>query len=114
VVLAFAAAGIRQWMLDIPRGWFLPLLTLASLGNLASSLLLIGVSLSLRHWGTALLFGINLAMIFALQPIALATPKTIAMHWLEQSVTAFGTACLALAAFRLWRVSRAGAPTGLA
>ncbi len=105
VVIVFAVAGLRAWVLDIPRGWFLPLLVLASLGNLGSSVLLIRAALGLRRWGTALLFAVNLAMIFALQPIAMASPKTLAMHWLEQSLTAVGTACFALAAYRLWRAS---------
>ena len=48
-------------------------------------------------------------MVFALQPIAMANPKTLTLHWLEQSLTAFGTACFALAAWRLWRGARPGA-----
>jgi hypothetical protein len=103
--MAFTAAALRQWVLEVPRGWFLPLLTLASLGNLATSLLLIGVCLSLQRWGTALLFTVNLLMIFALQPIAMMNPKTLALHWTEQSLTALGTACFALAAYRLWRLA---------
>jgi hypothetical protein len=92
-------------VLEVPRGWFLPLLTLASLGNLATSLLLIGLSLRLRRWDLAILFAVNLLMIFALQPIAMINPKPLALHWLEQSLTALGTACLALAAYRLWRLA---------
>ena len=105
VALAFVAAALRHWVLDLPRGWFLPLLVLASLGNLTTSVLLIGAALSLRRWGTALLFAVNLLMIFALQPIAMMNPKTLAMHWIEQSLTALGTACFALAAYRLWRLT---------
>ena len=104
VLIAFAAAALRQWVLEIPRGWFLPLLILASLGNLATSLLLIGLSLRLRRWGMAILFAVNLTMIFALQPIAIINPKPLALHWLEQTLTALGTACLALATYRLWRL----------
>jgi len=106
VVLAFAAAALRYWVLAIPRGWFLPLLILASLSNLAASLLLIRAAVSLHRWGTALLFAVNLLMIFALQPLAMINPKTLAMHWAEQTLTALGTACFALAAYRLWRLTR--------
>jgi hypothetical protein len=106
VVIAFGFAAVRLWALGIPRGWFLPLLALASLANLFLSVLLIAAALRLRHWGIALLFGVNLGMIFALQPIAMANPKTLPMHWLEQSMTAVGTACFALAAYLLWQLGR--------
>jgi hypothetical protein len=106
VAIAFGFAALRLWALEIPRGWFLPLLALASLGNLLLSILLIAAALRLRHWIIALLFGVNLGMIFALQPIAMANPKTLPMHWLEQSLTAFGAACFALGAFLLWQVGR--------
>ncbi len=112
VLVAIAAAALRQWVLEIPRGWFLPLLILASLGNLTTSLLLIGLSLRLRWWGQAVLFTVNLLMIFALQPIAMITPKSLALHWTEQSLTALGTAALALAAYRLWRLAGSDRPPG--
>ena len=92
---------------------FLPLLILASLGNLTTSLLLIGLSLRLRRWGQAVLFTVNLLMIFALQPIAMITPKSLALHWTEQSLTALGMAALALAAYRLWRQAGSDRPPGL-
>ena len=112
VLIAFAAAALRQWVLEIPRGWFLPLLILASLGNLTTSLLLIGLSLRLRWWGQAVLFSVNLLMIFALQPIAMITPKSLTLHWTEQSLTALGTAALALGAYRLWRLAGSDRPPG--
>lgn len=105
VLLAFSIAAVRQWILEMPRGWFLPLLALASLGNLGASILLIRAALWLHRWRIALLFAINLAMIFALQPIAMASPKTLALHWIEQSLTVFGTGCFALAAYLLWRAA---------
>jgi hypothetical protein len=108
IALAFAAAAWRLWLLDIPRGWFLPLLVLASLSNLALSLVLIGACVRRRRWSAAALFAVNLAMIFALQPIAMAVPKTLALHWLEQSLTAFGTGCFALAAYLLSRAVGVG------
>lgn len=106
IAIVFAAAAVRLWVLDIPRGWFLPLLALASLANLLLSALLIAAALRLRRWGIAALFAVNLSMIFALQPFAMANPKTLSMHWLEQSLTAFGTACFALGAYLLWRLGR--------
>ena len=106
VVTAFGVAAVRLWALEIPRGWFLPLLALASLGNLLLSVLLIAAALRLRRWAIALLFGVNLGMVFALQPIAMANPKTLPMHWLEQSMTAIGTACFALGAYLFWQFGR--------
>jgi hypothetical protein len=105
IAFALAVAAYRQWVLASPRGWFLPLLALASLGNLGLSSLLIGACLRRRRWSIAALFAVNLGMIFALQPIAMATPKTLVLHWLEQSLTAFGTGCFALAAFLLSRAA---------
>ncbi|EXJ15193.1 hypothetical protein [Imhoffiella purpurea] len=105
ILVAFLVAALRQWLWEIPRGWFLPLLVLASLGNLILSAQLIWASLHLRRWMIALLFGVNLGMIFALQPIAMAVPKTMAMHWIEQTLTAVGTGCFALAVYLLWRAS---------
>lgn len=106
VLAAFAVAALRQWVLEIPRGWFLPLLVLASLGNLGLSLVLIACAARLRAWWAAGLVALNLAMIFALQPIAMASPKTLALHWLEQSLTALGTAGFALGIWLLGRRPR--------
>jgi hypothetical protein len=105
VLLALGAVLWREIVLGIPRGWFLPLLVLTSLGNLGASVLLIRAALRRRAFVTAGLFAVNLLMIFALQPIAMMQPKTLAVHWLEQSLTALGTACFAWAAWRLWRAA---------
>lgn len=113
VLLAFSLAAVRHWILDIPRGWFLPLLALTSLGNLSVSILLIYTALRWRRWQIALLFAINLAMIFALQPIALATPKTLALHWIEQTLTVFGTGCFALAAYLFLQATKNRHEAGL-
>ena len=102
--LAFTIAALRMWVLDIPRGWFMPLLLLASLGNLIVSLQLIAMAFFWRRPAIAILVMVNLVMILALQPIAMAVSRTTAMHWLEQSVTTLGAACLAVAAYRLWRL----------
>lgn len=45
-------------------------------------------------------------MVFALPPIAMASADTLFMHWLEQVLTAIGTAVLALGAYRLGRSAR--------
>jgi hypothetical protein len=104
--LVFALAAIRHWMLEIPRGWFAPLLALASLGNLVVSIQLIGLGFYYGQRAIALLVLVNLVMILALQPIAMSAPRTLAMHWIEQAITTLGSACFALAAYRLWRVVR--------
>lgn len=98
-----AAVGVREWLLSIPRGWFLPLLAFVSLGNLILSLQLIRVSLHLRSRPAASLFGLNLLVVFALPPIAIAGPDSIWMHWLEQTLTTVGAGCFAAAAYLLWR-----------
>lgn len=103
ILSACVVAAVRHWWLDIPRGWFLPLLVLVSLGNLTASVLLVRAAFHLRRRSAAVLLGLDLVMIFALQPIAMMTPKTIAVHWFEQSLTAFGSGCFALAAYLLWR-----------
>lgn len=107
---------IRTLGLGIPRGWFLPLLGLASLANLTMSLLLIANAWRRGRRGLAALFGVNLAMVFALPPIALVSPTSLALHWLEQGLTALGTAAFALGAHGLLgivRSARAG-PLGAA
>lgn len=91
----------RTLWLDIPRGWFLPLLTLASLANLALSLLAIATAWRLGRRDAALLLAVNLTLVFALPPIAVASPDTLLMHWLEQGLTALGTAAFAFGAQRL-------------
>jgi hypothetical protein len=106
IVVAFADAAVRLWVLEIPRGWFLPLLVLASLGNLLLCGFLIAAMLRLRRWGIAALFGVYLLMISGLQPIAMASAHTLPMHWLEQTLTSVGSACFALGAYLLWRLGR--------
>ncbi|MBK1720981.1 hypothetical protein [Thiocystis violacea] len=110
--VVLAAVAVREWVLDIPRGWFLPLLVSVSLGNLVTSIQLIAASLYLRRRTVAALFALNLVMVFALPPIAMVAEKTLSLHWLEQSLTALGSGCLALAAVLLWRVVRRGARPG--
>lgn len=109
ILVVVGAVALRTLGMGIPRGWFLPLLGLTSVANLVLSLVLIASALRLGCKDAALLFGVNLAMVFALPPIAMASPDTLYMHWLEQILTALGTAAFALGAYRLWRSARASA-----
>jgi hypothetical protein len=61
----------------------------------------------------AMLFTVNLAMVFALIPIAQMDSHSIAMHWLEQTLTAVGAGAFAYAAFRLYQAMK-GSPSGAA
>lgn len=113
ILIAFGAAGLRTWLLEIPRGWFLPLMTLTTIGNLALSLILIRLAARCRSRLAIALLIANLATVFALPPIAMIEPKGIAIHWLEQTLTASGTAAFALAAYLLLRLARNGCASSL-
>ncbi|NEX22744.1 hypothetical protein G3480_20965 [Thiorhodococcus mannitoliphagus] len=104
LLVLIAAVGVREWVLSIPRGWFMPLLVFTSLGNLVASVQLIRASLHLRSRVAASLFGLNLLFVFALPPIAIAAPATLWMHWVEQTLTTAGAGCFAAAAYLLWRL----------
>jgi hypothetical protein len=113
--LAYGIAALRSWGLGVDRGWFLPLLALASLANLTLTALLLRESWRRRVVWLAPLFLVNLAMVFALQRIARIEPMTLDLHWLEQSLTALGAGAFALGAVLLSRrVRREPAPAGLA
>jgi len=109
ILIAVLAAAVRMTWLDMPRGWFLPLLSLTTLGSLALSLVLIALCLRLRLLIGAALFAVNLVMIFVLPGIAMIEPKTLGLHWLEQSLTALGSACFAAGAWWLLRRGSRGA-----
>lgn len=102
----FALAAWRSWGLDIPRGWFLPIMTLTTLGNLGLSIVLIVMAFMQRQRGIAILFILNIVMIFALQPIAMTEPKTVSLHWVEQILTALGTLCFSVASYLLLRLTQ--------
>jgi hypothetical protein len=106
--LAYGIAALRHWGLGVERGWFLPLLALASLANLTLTALLLRESWRRRAVWLAPLFLANLAMVFALQRIARIEPMTISLHWLEQSLTALGAGAFALGACLLYRRVRRG------
>ncbi|CRI63090.1 conserved membrane hypothetical protein [Thiocapsa sp. KS1] len=109
ILVVVGAVVVRTLGMGIPRGWFLPLLGLTSVANLVLSLALIAIALRFGRKDAALLFGVNLAMVFALPPIAMASPDTLLMHWSEQVLTAIGTAAFALGGYGLWRSARASA-----
>ncbi len=106
--LAYGIAALRSWGLAVERGWFLPLMALASLANLTLTALLLWETWRRRALWLAPLFLVNLAMVFALQRIARIEPKTVSVHWLEQSLTALGAGAFALGAFLLYRRARQG------
>ena len=103
IFLVFLIAFIRSWGLEIERGWFMPIMTLASVTNLALTVMLMVAAWRQGRWPLALLFVVNVAMVFALQQIAQIEPMTIALHWLEQTLTAVGAGAFALASFWLYQ-----------
>ncbi len=111
ITLAFAAALYRTEA-GVERGWFMPIMSLASLSNILLTTLLFRAAWKRGQRFLAVLFTVNLAMVFALIPIAQMDSHSIAMHWLEQTLTALGAAAFAFAAFRLSRgVSDSQNPT---
>jgi hypothetical protein len=102
IILAFGWAAYRVG-LGVERGWFMPIMSLASLSNIALTVLLFMTAWQRGRRTIAVLFTVNLAMVFALIPIAQMESHSIAMHWLEQTLTAVGAAAFAYASFRLYR-----------
>jgi hypothetical protein len=101
--LGTGVAALRSFGLAVERGWFLPLMILASVANLTLTVLLLREAWRRHALALAPLFLANLAMVFALQRIALIEPKTLSLHWLEQSLTALGAGAFALGAWLLLR-----------
>ncbi len=101
--LAYGTAALRSFGLSVERGWFLPLMTLASVANLTLTALLLRETWRRRALWLAPLFLVNLGMVFALQRIARIEPKTLSIHWLEQSLTTAGAWAFALGAWLLYR-----------
>jgi len=112
ILAAAVAVAVRMTWLDIPRGWFLPLLLLTTAGSLTLSLVLIVLSARLRLWAAVTLFAVNLVMVFVLPGIAMMEPKTLGLHWLEESLTALGSLSFAVAAWLLLRRSRSPSSGG--
>jgi len=93
---------------DNPRGWFPVFLMMASISNVAIASMLIREAWIRRRRLMAGLFFLNIAMVFALQPIAQMPEKSIAIHWFEQTLTTGGAAAFALAAYLLLRALSIG------
>lgn len=111
VILAvYVLAFVRMVDPAIQRGWFMPMMGMASVGNIGLTVVLIALSLRNGKWGLAILFLLNLAMVFVLIPIAQIEPKTISLHWIEQTITSGGASAFALASFRLFRLLRTDTP----
>lgn len=104
IASAFSWAGYRMFVAQIERGWFQPLLILVSVGNVALISMLISASVRRKKWGLAGLFFLNIVMTFALQPIAAMENLSLAMHWIEQTLTSAGAGAFAFAAYGLSRV----------
>ena len=104
IVLTYGLAAYRTWLAPVERGWFMPMMSLASLGNITLTILLFMTAWGQGKRGLAFLFTVNLAMVFALIPIAQVAHKSIALHWFEEALTTFGAACFAVAAYRLYQL----------
>lgn len=88
---------------DNPRGWFPVFLMMASISNVAIATMLIREAWVRRRRLMGGLFFLNIAMVFALQPIAQMPDKSIAIHWFEQTLTTGGAGAFALASYWLLR-----------
>lgn len=110
ILAVYVLAFVRIVDPQIERGWFMPMMGMASVGNIGLTVLLIVLSLRYSKRGLAILFVLNLAMVFVLIPIAQIEPKTISLHWIEQTITSGGAATFALASFRLFGLLRTATP----
>ncbi|MEE4296121.1 MAG: hypothetical protein V2J20_05840 [Wenzhouxiangella sp.] len=103
LIAAVYALAVYRMGAGIERGWFMPIMALASLSNIGLTILLFTMAWRRGLRGVAILFTVNLGMVFALIPIAQMDSHSIVMHWLEQTLTAVGAAAFAYSAFRLSR-----------
>lgn len=110
IALALSVALLRTWVLDLPRGWFLPFMLLTTLGNLGLMVLLIRRAWQARLKLAVALLLVNVLVAFGLQPIAMAGADTLALHWLEQVMTTLGAAAFAGAVWLLLQADRQGRP----
>jgi hypothetical protein len=95
VGLSVTAAAASLW-LGAPG----PLLALAVVGATATGLLALRRALAQDDPAAAVLFGVQLAMAYALVPLA-GAGQSIAHQWWEQSLNTLGQAAFALGAWRL-------------
>ena len=102
--VTYGVAAYQTWGAGVERGWFGPDMNLASLANITLTVLLFVTPWRQARRGLAFLFLVNLAMVFALIPLAQMESQSIAIHWFEQTLTAVGAGTFALASYRLYRV----------
>jgi hypothetical protein len=100
--VTYAMAAYQTWGAGVARGWFPPMMNLASLANITLTGLLFASAWREGRRGLAFLFLVNLGMVFALIPIAQMENHSIAMHWFEQTLTAVGAASFAYASRGLY------------
>ncbi|NDJ55409.1 MAG: hypothetical protein GYB68_20240 [Chloroflexi bacterium] len=99
IVVAALAAFANTVVLGTVRGYFPIFLGLASISNVSLSVMLIAESIRRKRFDLAGLFFVNIAMVFALQPLAAMPEMSIAMHWFEQTLTSAGAATFAVAGY---------------
>jgi hypothetical protein len=91
--VGYGIAALRSWGLAVERGWFLPLMTLASLANLTLTALLLRETWRRRALWLAPLFLVNLAMVFALQRIARIEPRPCPCTGWSRASPPWASAC---------------------
>ncbi len=103
IAVTYAFALYQAQVAGVERGWFPPIMNLASLANIGLTVLLFLIAWHQQQRAIAFLLFFNLAMVFALIPIAQMETQSIAIHWFEQTLTAIGAGTFAYANFRIYR-----------
>jgi hypothetical protein len=93
-------AGLALLLPDT-RAWFLTLLTAATIGNLWVIVVLVGWSRFRGERLAAVLFTVNIVVVFALAGSAAALPQTIPVQWGEQLAATAAQGAFLWAAVRL-------------
>lgn len=106
IAVTYVIAAYQTWGVGVERGWFTPIMNLASLANIVLTVALFSIAWRQGRRGLALLFLVNLAMVFALIPIAMMDSHSIAIHWFEQTLTVIGAGTFAYAAYRLYGLQK--------
>lgn len=104
IAITYSVALYQAQVAGVERGWFPPIMNLASLANIGLTVLLFRIAWHQQQRAIAFLLFVNLAMVFALIPIAQMETQSIAIHWFEQTLTAIGAGTFAYAIFRIYRV----------
>ena len=112
-VVALAVAGALAIALQ-SRAWVFVLMGLTTIANTAFMILLMRRA---RRQGQTLalaLFGLNLALSFALAGIGALPNKTLEVNWVEQMISTFSNAGFAWAAWMLAHQRRASPKSAVA